>query len=136
MITKKILNHERLRRIDGGFAFIPHRFITEGFLSSLSQHELLLYFFLILVSDRYGLSFYSYNSICNLLNFYIQDFLEARIGLIKKDLVAFDDNIFQVLELPAKPVIIQKPSKDDPATIHYLIRQSLNENKKDHGDEE
>ncbi|MGB2930518.1 MAG: hypothetical protein WBB70_16630 [Desulfobacterales bacterium] len=67
MIKKKVLNPERIRRIDGGFSFIPHRFFTDGFLASLSQKELLLYLFLILASDRNGLSFYSYDSICSLL---------------------------------------------------------------------
>lgn len=128
MITKRILNSGRLRKIDGGFAFIPHRFLTEGFLGSLTQHELLLYFFLVLVSDRHGLSFYSYHSICNLLHFYIEEYLEARQGLIKKDLVVFDDNIFQVLQLPSQPVIIDRPGEEDPAAIRYLIEKSLNEN--------
>ena len=50
MIKKKLLNSKRLRRIDGGFSFIPHRFLTDGFLASLSQRELLLYLFHVLVS--------------------------------------------------------------------------------------
>lgn len=62
-VTKKIIDPDRLRHIDGGFSFIPHRFVTEGFLDSLNQKELLLYFFLTLVSDRHGLSFYSYDAI-------------------------------------------------------------------------
>ena len=56
MIKKKILDPNRLRRIDGGFSFIPHRFIADGFLATLTQKELLLYLFLIMVSDRHGLS--------------------------------------------------------------------------------
>ena len=42
MITKKILNPDRIRQIRGGFSFIPHRFLTDGFLRSLSPQELLL----------------------------------------------------------------------------------------------
>jgi len=57
MIAKKILNPDRIRRIQGGFGFIPHRLITEGSWSALGPHELLLYFFLILVADRNGLSY-------------------------------------------------------------------------------
>jgi hypothetical protein len=57
MIQKRILVPNRVRHIDGGFSFIPHRFLTDGFLSSLSQREILLYLFLALVSDRHGLSF-------------------------------------------------------------------------------
>ena len=36
MIKKKIIDKERIRRIDGGFAFIPHRFLTGGFVNDLS----------------------------------------------------------------------------------------------------
>jgi hypothetical protein len=126
MIRKKILNSERIRRIDGGFSFIPHRFITAGFLSSLDQKELLLYLFLILVSDRHGLSFYSYDSICSLLQMNLGQYIEARDGLMGKDLIAFDGTIFQVLDLPSKPKEVTA-EKQDPAAIAQLIRQSLNE---------
>ena len=67
MIKKRILVPNRIRRIDGGFSFIPHRFLTDGFLSALDQKEILFYLFLVLVSDRNGLSFYSYDVICTLL---------------------------------------------------------------------
>ena len=49
MIKKKVLNPKRVRKINGGFSFIPHRFLTDGFLASLNPHELLLYFFLVLM---------------------------------------------------------------------------------------
>jgi len=123
MIKKRILNSERIRRIDGGFSFIPHRFLTDGFLSSLSQEELLLYLFLVLVSDRHGLSFYSYDAICSLLQFSLDGYIEARDGLMEKDLIAFDGTIFQVLDLPQLPV--QTRVSDDGADIGRLIRQSL-----------
>ena len=83
MIKKKILASNRIRRINGGFSFIPHRFLTDGFLASLGQKELLLYLFLILASDRHGLSFYSYDAICTLL----QLNLGARLILHAKLLV-------------------------------------------------
>jgi hypothetical protein len=103
MIKKKVLNLNRMRRPDGGFSFIPHRFLGDGFLASLDQHELLLYFFLVLASDRYGLSYYAYDSICTAIRLTVEQYIEARNSLIKKDLVAFDGTLFQVLELPAKP---------------------------------
>lgn len=109
MITKKILNPHRVRRIKGNFGFIPHSFLTDGFLASLSQEEILLYFFLGLVGDRYGLSFYAYDSICTLLQFSLEDYIAARNGLIDRDLIAFDGTMFQVLDLPPKPLTIGKP---------------------------
>lgn len=104
MIKKKILNPKRVRQIKGGFAFIPHRFLTDGFLTALSQNELLLYFFLVLVSDRNGLSFYSYDRICTMLDLRLEQYVQARDGLIKKDLIAFDGTLFQVLSLPQSPL--------------------------------
>jgi len=132
MITKKILDPNRLRRIDGGFSFIPHRFVTDGFLSTLRQKELLLYLFLILVSDRNGLSFYSYDAICSLLGLSADDYIETRDGLIEKDLIAVDGTIFQVLDLPSKPVevVATKLSHNSDrrqycSQIKSLIQQSL-----------
>jgi hypothetical protein len=107
MLKKKILNPDRIRRIDGGFSFIPHRFLLKGFLASLNQQELLLYLFLVLASDRNGLSYYSYDRICTLLQFTLDEYIAARDGLIAKDLIAFDGSLFQVLALPPKPVAIE-----------------------------
>jgi hypothetical protein len=111
MIRKKILNPDRIRSIKGGFSFIPHRFVTDGFLSSLNQKQLLLYLFLVLVSDRYGLSYYAYDSICSRLQLTLEDYIQARDELLKKDLIAFDGTLFQVLQLPAKP---QLPGSSKP----------------------
>jgi len=108
MIKKKILMPERVRRIDGGFSFIPHRFLLEGFLSSLNQEELLLYLFLIMASDRNGLSFYSYDIICTLLRFNLDEYIASRDSLMEKDLIVFDGTLFQVLSLPRKQPDLQK----------------------------
>jgi hypothetical protein len=131
MIKKKILNSDRIRRINGGFSFIPHRFLCDGFLAALQQKELLLYLFLVIVSDRHGLSFYSYDAICRLLQLDLDQYLNARNALIDKDLIAFDGTVFQVLELPETPVLSAtkkqahpKPTKN-PAAIVRLIDQSL-----------
>ena len=132
MIKKKILEPNRVRGIDGGFSFIPHRFITDGFLSSLGQIEILLYLFLCLVSDRYGLSFYSYDAICCFLQFSVDDYVQARDGLIEKNLIAFNGTIYQVLELPSKPVQ-DSPKKPDHQWhrsqyrrhVKNIIQQSL-----------
>jgi len=103
MITKKVLIANRIRRIDGGFSFIPHRFLTDGFLKALSQQELLLYIFLVLAADRYGLSFYSYDRICSSLRMSLEQYTAARDGLVEKDLIAFDGTLYQVLSLPVSP---------------------------------
>lgn len=130
MICKKILSPDRIRQIEGSFGFIPHRFLTDGFLAVLSQHELLLYLFLILAADRYGLSFYKGNSICSLLGLSADQYQKARDGLIGKDLIAFDGTIFQVLSLPAplNAYRRQKPQSiraKGPVSIDQVLQQSL-----------
>lgn len=128
MIRKKIINHERIRQINGGFSFIPHRFLTDGFLTSLNRQEILLYFFLILAGDKNGLSYYSYENICKFLGMDLDEYQKARDGLITKDLIAFNSIIFQVLELPSKPLdpgrlqVVQRSS-----TVAHLISDSLKE---------
>lgn len=118
----------RVRKIKGSFAFIEHRFLRHGFWASLNHGELLLYFFLILVADRDGLSFYPYDKICSLLTIDVDAYILARNSLIDKDLLAFDGTFFQVLSLPAEVVrtkqLLQDKAdmkREDPATIHQII---------------
>jgi hypothetical protein len=131
MMEKVILCPDRIRKINGTFGFIEHRFLKEGFFFTLTHCELLLYLFLVLVADRRGLSFYSYDKMCTLLRISVDEFILARDGLIEKDLIAFDGRTFQVLSLPeqrAQPPSIKRREKmkdKDPATIHQQIVRSL-----------
>lgn len=116
MIKKKILVAERVRAITGGFSFIPHRFLAEGFFASLLPGELLLYFLLLLAGDRNGVSFYGYDRICTLLHMSLERYITARNRLIENDLLAFDGTLFQILSLPEKPV------EDSEATVRQSDR--------------
>lgn len=130
MIKKTPLCPERTRKITGSFAFIEHRFLRHGFFANLSHHELVLYVFLVLAADRNGLSYYSFDRICALLNLSTDAYITARNALIQKDLIAFDGFFFQVLSLPDKPAWTRAPPgpQADPDTIRRLIRQSLGDN--------
>lgn len=132
MISKKPLCPDRVRKIAGSFAFIEHRFLRKGFFSALNHHQLMLYFFLVIVSDRNGLSYYSYDKICTLLRFSVDEYILARDALIKMDLIAFDGHLFQVLSLPQRPPAPDRAltrrhqmQTHDPATVRHLIRKSL-----------
>jgi hypothetical protein len=134
MVNRKPLVYNRIRKINGSFAWISHSFLRSGFFASLTRNELLLYFFLVLVADRQGLSYYHYDKICSLLCFSVDDYIVVRDQLIEKDLVAFDGTFFQVLSLPRTPVNqpagLLKTSDDmktsDPATIRQIIRRQFN----------
>jgi hypothetical protein len=137
-IEKTPLCPERLRTITGSFAFLEHRFLRDGFWARLTHHQLLLYVFLVLVADRNGLSYYSFDKICTLLQISLDEYLLARNGLIDHDLLAFDGHLYQVLSLPAPPVANPSPplrtpasmQEDDPATIRQILARSLGA---DHG---
>ena len=125
---------DRVRSISGqSFAFVPHRFLREGFFASLCPDELRLYVLLVLAADRNGISFYHYDSICSLLEIPLESYLRARHALIAKDLIAFDGTRFQVLSLPEQPHFQQAPSLTtddqfeaaDHATIRRIVRTSL-----------
>lgn len=124
---------ERVRRIGpDGFAFIPNRFLHKGFLTALLPDELVLYVALVLAGDRQGLSYYHYDSLCELLRWPVERYLRARNSLIDKDLLAFDGSRFQVLELPegAPPAPRALRSREDledndAATIRSLLERSL-----------
>jgi len=135
MIEKIVLYPHRLRKIRGSFAFVEHRFLRDGFFQCLTHQELLLYLFLVLVADRNGLSYYAYDRICTLLSFSVEEYILARNGLMEKDLIAFDGQLFQVLSLPQQCAIPPpeplrtkgEMEEKDPATIHQLITACLGE---------
>ncbi len=125
---------DRVRRIDRrGFAWVPNRFLHDGFFVSLSHAERSLYLFLVVAGDRNGVSFYHYDRICSAIEMTPDDYVTVRNSLIDKDLIAFDGSRFQVLSLPESPAhTAAKPlggradfEAHDPATIHGIIRGSL-----------
>lgn len=133
-MARSPIEPDRVRSVRAGsFAFIPHRFLRDGFFCSLSPDELRLYLLLVLAADRDGISFYSFDRICSVLEICLDDFLDARNGLLDKDLVAFDGSRFQVLSLPARPFRRPSPAlrsqhqldNDDPATVRKLVLESL-----------
>lgn len=86
----------------------------------------MLYLFLVLASDRYGLSYYAYDKICSLLQFTVEDYIEARNSLLQKDLIAFDGTLYQVLDLPSKPFTAAN-QKENQKAIAHLINHSFKE---------
>lgn len=113
MSIKRLLHPERIRKIEGSFSWIDHRFITGGFLEDLSTPEILLYFFLVAVSDRNGLSFYHEDRIASLLKIDLASLGKAREGLVQRSLLAYEPPLYQVLSLPPHPVVL--PSKEEKA---------------------
>lgn len=117
MHPKTLIIPARQRVLTPPFAWVDRRFVFNGFLAALAPQENLLYFFLVLVADRDGLSFYNYDKICQLLQLDVDDYIQARNGLMDKQLIAFDGRQFQVLALP------QTPIRDAPSRHHVSARE-------------
>ena len=136
MIEKELLCPQRVRKITASFAFIEHRFLQKGYWGRLSHHELLLYLFLVLVADRWGMSYYSYDRIVSLLKLSVDEYIAARDRLIEADLIAFNGQLFQVLSLPEQlpaagsPGPLTNPAdmqRFDPATIERCLAAQFGE---------
>ena len=85
-----------------GFSWIDRRFIREGFIAGLPREAIVLYFFLVAVSDPRGLSFYAEPTIGKLLKLTLEELTQARERLIGKDLILYRYPIYQVLPLAQK----------------------------------
>src|SRR3974390_3059703 len=93
----------RRRSIRGSFSWIDHRFLREGFDQGLSRLEKLLYFILVAVSNKDGVSFYSDARLAELLDIRFPHELEAaRNELVARELIAYEGGIYQVLDLPVR----------------------------------
>ena len=113
MVNPKPIVVDRVRNIRHcTFGWIDHNLLHDGFVHRLSSESLLLYFFLCLVGDRYGCSYYDYERICSLLDLSMDQFIGAGKQLAVQSLIAFEQPIFQVLSLPKskkiKPVSFSK----------------------------
>jgi hypothetical protein len=92
---------DRIRIIRGSFGWIEHRFLRQGLDQGLSRLEKLFYFVLITVSNCDGVSFYSDERLAEILDIrYAHELTGARNELVARELIAFKDRVYQVLDLP------------------------------------
>jgi hypothetical protein len=100
---------QKIRKIQGSFAWIDHRLARNGYLQVMTHDDMVLYLFLILAADRNGVSFYRKEKICDALNLDFRQFEVARDHLINLKLIAFEgytvlspNGYYQVLPIEAK----------------------------------
>ena len=126
-IEKRLLDPARVRRIPEGFSWIDRRFLRDGWIERLSRDEILLYFFLVTVGDRLGLSYYSDQRIAVALKISVPDLVRARGELIRHDLIAHSAPLYQVLNLGPSP-ISRVSRSGDPASFAEILRQIVSPN--------
>ena len=102
-IQREPLEPHRVRRIPPeGFSWIDRRFVREGFIERLPPEAILLYLFLVAVSDARGLSFYAEATISRILKLDREELTQARARLVTADLILYRYPLYQVLALPEK----------------------------------
>lgn len=95
---------DRVRSIQGSFGWIDHRFFRQGFDQGLTRTEKLLYLVLVAISNRDGVSFYSDERLGELLDIrHRHELTGARDELVARDLIAFKEGVYQVLDLSSRP---------------------------------
>ncbi len=97
---KRLLRSDRVRQLPEQFSWIDRAFIRRGLIDGLCTDAVALYFFLIAVGDRHGLSFYSDRRLAELLSMDAERLQRARRALVQQDLVAYSYPLYQVLSLP------------------------------------
>ena len=135
MIKKRPIYPQRLRRIPSQFSWVDHRLVRDRHIESCSHPALALYLFLVTVADQEGLSYYSDPSLMSRLGMDAQTLSSARQDLIRAGLVAYEEPLYQVLELspamdnsPVRQDAVQsRTGMDSPVSIGRLFKQILGE---------
>lgn len=109
MYSKTVLNTDRIRKVPKSYSWIDHDVINTGIIDVLKKEEILLYYFLVNVGDKQGISFYRRETICDKLKIGLDQYEKAKEALIEYDLIAYKsfnryslNGFFQVLSLPMK----------------------------------
>jgi len=86
----RIPQPQSVRKIEHSFAWVDHRLLRNGFLEVMTHQDQGLYLFYALAADRYGVSFYRKEKICDALGLDWGPFEIARDRLITLNLIAFE----------------------------------------------
>jgi hypothetical protein len=99
MIAKTPVLKQRIRKIPRSFSWVDHRLVRDRHIENLSHRQAALYLFLVCVADDKGLSYYGDPALMGKLHMDQVTLDRARSGLIKNDLIAWQQPIYQVLGL-------------------------------------
>lgn len=117
-----IIRADRVRKIPESFAWIDHRLWREGYVRIMGGNEVRVYLFLLLVGNRYGVSYWRDRSICRHLGIAEAELTSARRNLVSMSLISYSQPYYQVLSLPEA----EEPARGgEPAQIGALIENSM-----------
>jgi len=113
MSVKRLLCPDRIRKIEGSFSWIDHRFVTGGFLHDLSMIEILL-------------CFYHDDRIASVLKIDLPALGKAREGLVRRSLLAYEFPLYQILSLPPRPMALaskEERAKQEQQIAHHYFKK-------------
>ena len=121
---KSLIHPDRVRTIPKSFSWIDRRLVSEGYLERLSGGAILLYFFLVTVSDGQGLSFYGDRRTTKLLKMPMDALDRVRGELMDQTLIAYHPPLYQVLALNSpKPLVMEvKGSRQTLVPMSEMLR--------------
>jgi hypothetical protein len=126
--AKRPLDPDRIRKLPPeGFSWIDRRLVRDGWIDRLPKDALLLYFFLVAVSDKDGLSFYADRTVSRILDLGKEELSEARICLLRAGLILHDHPLYQVLPLSPRGPTIPRSSRAHPENREPREPMSLGE---------
>ncbi|NGZ27981.1 MAG: hypothetical protein G8345_13960 [Magnetococcales bacterium] len=109
MKEPRILRPDLLRRVPTHFSWVDHRLVRDKHMQRCDANAWALYLFLVTVGNAQGVSWYADPTLARLLNISENLIAEARRQLVKHGLIAFDQPLYQVLDLrnwqPPLPVL-------------------------------
>ncbi len=109
-VEKRVIVPGRVRVLPNeGFSWIDRRFVRDGYIDRLARDEILVYFFLVTVADRHGLSYYSDHRISAFLKLPPELVDRARWRLVEMSLIAYAAPLYQVLALPTAISRLEAP---------------------------
>jgi hypothetical protein len=99
MVSKRLLNAARRRRVPRQFSWVDQRLVRDGHISRCTHGALTLYLFLVTVADAEGLSYYAERSLCERLNMSAEALRKVRGELLSAGLLAYEPPLYQILGL-------------------------------------
>ena len=111
MTIKRVLVHQRVRRIPVQFSWLDQRLVRDRHIERCDAASCALYLFLVTVGDAQGLSYYSEGSIAKRLSMDAARVGQARADLVRLGLIAYEAPLYQVLALDV-PASAPEPSRE------------------------
>jgi len=132
MVSKRLLDAARRRRVPRQFSWIDQRLVRDGYISRCTHGALALYLFLVTVADAEGLSYYAERSLCERLHMSSEELRHTRNELLRAGLIAYEQPLYQVLALeplrPCQPVLsarLASPSATGEAVSIGQVLQTI-----------